>query len=225
MNVTLAILNRNDVAGCRVVIPQVDRTLFHEIFVVDGNSTDGSQEFFSGQNLTTYKNIPGGRGGAMRFAIEKASGTHMIFLSSDGEEDPKDLPKVIDCFAKGADMVIASRLAEGAYHKGQAHWYYMHRLLYLKLITLLINILFGAKLTDCWNGYRGFKLSAVRCVPTDAKDFMIEAQQTIRFLKAGYKVVEFPTREGERVAGKSSNPVLKSGFLHLIMIIQEWLKK
>ncbi len=225
MNVTLAILNRNDVEGCRVVIPQIDRSLFSEIFVVDGNSTDGSQEFFATQNITCFKDITGGRGGAMRFAIAKASGTHLIFLSSDGEEDPKDLPKITQCFAEDADMVIASRLAKGAYHKGQAHWYYLHRLLYLKLITFLINILFKANLTDCWNGYRGFKLEAVRAVPTDAQDFMIEAQQTIRFLKAGYKVVEFPTHEGERVAGQSSNPVLKSGFLHFIMIFQEWLKK
>ncbi|MCE3237232.1 MAG: glycosyl transferase family 2 [Gammaproteobacteria bacterium] len=221
VKITLAILNRNDLAGSRSIIPRINRSLFHEIFVVDGDSTDGSKDYFVSQKLTTYIVASGGRGAAMRFATSKATGTHLVFLSSDGEENPDDLQNFITYFEQGADLVIASRLAKGGYHKGQAHWYYIHRLFYLKFITFLINRMFGAKLTDCWNGYRGFRLEALRSTPTDAEDFMLEAQQTIRFLKRGYCIIEFPTQEGVRVEGGSSNPIIKSGWLHLVMIFQE----
>ena len=50
---------------------------------------------------------------------------------------------------------------------------------------------------------------------------MIEAQQTIRFLKKKYKIHEFSTHEGNRIAGQSSNPIIKSGILHLWMLFDE----
>jgi hypothetical protein len=50
---------------------------------------------------------------------------------------------------------------------------------------------------------------------------MVEAQQTIRFLKKGYRIVEFPTHEGARIAGQSSNPIFKSGWGHLAMLYDE----
>ena len=221
METSLVILNRNDVAGAKVVLPQIDRSLFSEIFIVDGGSTDGSQALFEELNLKYYSLDQGGRGGAMRFAIEKAKGTHIIFFSTDGEEDPATLTKIIDQFEAGADMVIASRLAPGGKHKAQEKFYWIHRMLYLKFFTFLLNLSFKSSLHDCWNGYRGFKLETLKSIPTDAKDFMIEAQQTMRFLKANKKVVEVPTHEGQRIGGKSGNPIFKSGILHIFMLFKE----
>lgn len=225
IKVTLAILNRNDKLGAMQVIPQINTALFHEIFVIDGNSSDGSQEYFRSQGITVHTQAQGGRGGAMRTAIDKATGDYIIFLSTDGEEDPQDLPKFIEEFKRGADLVIASRMMKGGSFKSAHNKFYFHRRLYLRIITILINILFNAQLTDCWNGYRGFRLKDVRTIKTDAEDFLIEAQQTIRFSKLNKKIVEFPTVEGKRIAGKSGNPILKSGILHIVLIFSEYLKR
>lgn len=219
---TLVIMNKNDLAGAREVIPRIDRSLFCEMFVMDGGSTDGSLEFFEEQQLDVNVLYSGGRGGAFRFAMDRARGDYIVFLSTDGEEDPTDLPQFLRRLDQGADLVIASRLAKGAHHKAQERLRWMHRLLYLKFITFLVNKAFGAKLTDCWNGYRGFKLSALKEVKTDAEDFLIEPQQTMRFLKAGKTVAEFPTHEGHRVGGKSGNPIFKSGWLITMMLFREW---
>jgi glycosyltransferase involved in cell wall biosynthesis len=220
-DVSLAILNKNDAEGARVVVPKIDRSRLREIFVVDGNSTDGSIEFFESQDLKVHVESTGGRGGSFRWAAENATGDYLIFLSSDGEEDPNDIPKFIELLDEGADMVIASRMMSGSRHKADGHIKWIHRRLFLRFITFLINVLFKGNLTDCWNGYRAFRLAALRSIPLDANDFMLEAQQTIRFLKAGKMVREFPTREGDRIGGASTNPVLKSGFLHLMMILRE----
>jgi len=223
--ITLVIMNKNDLSGAKVVIPMIDRSLFHEIFVMDGGSTDGSQEFFKQQGLAVHVLTSGGRGGAFRQAAKIATGYGIVFLSTDGEEDPGDLKEFIRLFAEGADMVIASRLAEGARHKAHGKWAWIHRMWFLKFITFMVNLLFGAKLTDCWNGYRGFRLSALRQIETDAKDFLIEAQQTIRFLKAGKIIREFPTHEGRRIGGTSGNPVLTSGWGHIVLLVQEKFRR
>lgn len=221
IKISLAIINRNDVAGARLVIPAIDRNLFFEIFAVDGNSSDGSVDFFNQQNIQTHIIKEGGRGGAMHYAANIAKGDFIIYLSSDGEEDVADLEKFIEKFQQGADMVIASRTMNGAHHKAKEKLGYYHRLLFLKLITALINIFFCGNLTDCWNGYRGFNLKKLRSVEIDAKDFLIEAQQSIRFLKKKFIISEFPTYEKQRVAGNSSNPIFRSGWLHLVMIFRE----
>ena len=221
MKVTLAILNKNDVEGARAVIPQVDRSLFHQIFVVDGGSTDGSIEFFKSQGLETHVLTVGGRGGAFRFAREHASGDYLVFLSSDGEENPADLPRFIEAFKQGADLVIASRLGKGAHHKAQAKVTWIHRMIALKGYTYLVNRFFGSQLSDVWNGYRGFKLSALREIPSDAQTFLIEAQTSIRFTKAGKRVMEFPTTEGQRIGGKSTIPIFKMGWAHLVLLFRE----
>ncbi|MEQ9115914.1 MAG: glycosyltransferase family 2 protein, partial [Rickettsiales bacterium] len=216
--VSLAIINKNDVIGARYVIPKIKRELFFEIFSVDGGSTDESIEFFKSENINTVVVNAGGRGGAMRHAAQICKGDYIVYLSTDGEEDANDLGKFIELFKNGADMVIASRTAKGAYHKAKSKITYYHRFLFLKFITKLINIFFKGNLTDCWNGYRGFNIKKLKSVDIDAKDFMIEAQQTIRFLKRKYKIFEFPTHEGNRIAGQSSNPIFKSGIGHLWML-------
>lgn len=225
IKVSLVIMNKNDLVGAREVIPKIDRSLFHEIFAVDGGSTDGSVEFFRAQGITTYVENKGGRGGAFRFATAQATGDYLVFLSTDGEEDPGDLKEFVRCFEAGADMVIASRLAPGAHHKAMEKIIWLHRMLYLKFYTWLLNLAFGMRLTDCWNGYRGFRRTALASIPTDAKNYLIEAQQTIRFRKAGMKIMEFPTHEGQRIGGQSGNPIFSTGFEHLILLYREKFSK
>ncbi len=219
--VTLVIMNKNDLEGARQVVPRIDRSLFDEIFICDGGSIDGSIRYFESQGLEVCVQREGGRGGAFRTAARRASGDYVVFLSTDGEEDPADLKHFVALFSKGADMVIASRLLPGAHHKARSRWCWIHRLIYLKFVTMLINILWGSRITDCWNGYRGFRLGALRQIETDAEDFLIEAQQTIRFLKAKMDIREFPTREGERIGAASGNPILKSGWGHLVLLFRE----
>lgn len=221
ISVTLAIINKNDMVGAKNVIPIINRDLFNFIFVIDGGSEDGSQDYFKSENIVCHEVKNGGRGGAMRYAAKICETDYIVYLSTDGEENPDDLANFINLFKKGADMVIASRTMKGSFHKAQSKITYYHRLLFLKFITKLINIFFHGNLTDCWNGYRGFKIKNLRSTNIDAEDFMIEAQQTIRFLKRGYKISEFPTHEGDRIGGYSTNPILKSGIGHLWILYDE----
>ena len=96
-----------------------------------------------------------------------------------------------------------------------------YRKLYLKFITYLINTFFNGKLTDCWNGFRGFKMKCFENIKLTETNYLVEAETTIKFLKKGYIVREFPTIEYPRKYGNSSNSIINSGFGHLKLLLKE----
>jgi len=66
--------------------------------------------------------------------------------------------------------------------------------------------------TDSINGFRAITREAAQKLALDALDYTIEYQMTIRALKKGLRIVEFPTREGSRVAGDTGAPSLPTGW-------------
>ena len=141
----------------------------------------------------------------------------IIFTSSDGEENLDDILEFNDYFDKGADLVIASINIRGKFKSDSELKWLLETL--FKNVTFF-NFLQG-KLYDCWNGFRGFKLKCFDNIQLKEKNYLVEAETTIKFLKRGYKVMEFPTVEYPRKFGKSSNSIISSGFGHLKLLVKE----
>lgn len=221
----LVILNKNDGESLDRVLNEIQISDFDSVIGIDGNSTDISCQVFEKHNIKYLQNIPGGRGGGIKFAINNVKEERVIFLSSDGEENPSDIASIRRELDLGADLVIASRMAENnSGFKSDYNMLYIHRKIFLMFITTMINILFHGHVKDCWNGYRGMSVAKARSLNFDAKDFLLEAQITIRFLKAKYVVKEVPTVERARYFGKSQNPAISSGWGHIVLLFKEFLK-
>jgi hypothetical protein len=118
---------------------------------------------------------------------------------------------------QGADLVIASRMMKGARNEedGQLlRW----RKWANKAFNLMANLAFrrsGPFITDSINGYRAITAGAARRLQLDASDYTIEYQMTIRALKAGMRIIEFPTIEGQRVAGETQAQSIPTGLRFL----------
>lgn len=61
--------------------------------------------------------------------------------------------------------------------------------------------LFGGRVWDAINGYRGFALAALERLHLDAAGHDVELQSTIRAARLGMDVLELPTREQPRLGG------------------------
>lgn len=110
---TLVILTRNEIEGMSALINKIPFDAVDEYFAVDYNSTDGTVEFLKKNKIKLIHQKKPGRGRAFEIAAKNAKGKYLIFFSPDGNEDPRDIRKLVK-LAQGNDLVIASRFMKGS---------------------------------------------------------------------------------------------------------------
>lgn len=230
MKISLCILNRNELECLKIMYPRLPQpgpgSGFDEIVAIDGGSTDGSPEFLESQGVRVIGQSRRGRGDAFLQAFEKVDADAYIFWSPDGNEDPKDLPRFRQLLEAGHDLVIASRMMKGA-HNEEDGQFFKWRKWANNVFNFLANFFFRRRreqpyITDSINGYRAITRSAARRLQLDSLDYTIEYQMTMRSLRAGLRIAEFPTYEGERVAGDTGAPSIPTGIRFLKKLWSEW---
>lgn len=217
MKITLCLLTRNEVPCLRIIFPTIPlpgpESGFDRVVAVDGGSTDGTVDFFREHDVPVIGQSRRGRGDAFQQAFANEPADAWIFFSPDGNEDVRDLPRFRPLLEGGADVVIASRMMEGAVNEEDTQLL-RPRKWANNAFNAAVNLLFrrrGPWISDSINGYRAITREAAGKLQLDALDYTIEYQMTIRALKKKLNVVEFPTHEGQRVAGDTGAPSLPTG--------------
>lgn len=228
MKIGLCILNRNEEAGLRAVLPAIDRSLVESVFAVDGGSTDGSLGILQEHGIEVLRQVSAGRGEAFRQAFAHARGKldALILFSSDGNESAADIGKFRSHLEAGADMVIATRMAAGAVNEEDAHWLRPRKWANLAF-SHAAYVAWGRgqrKLTDPINGFRALTVTAWDKLAADGPGYTIEYQCSIRAYKLGLKVAEFPTVEGQRIGGESGAKAIPTGLRFVRLFVDEWRK-
>ena len=227
ITIALVILTYNEVEGVRVLgkhLCDAEALRVDEVFAVDGGSTDGTLAVYEELGIEVHAQTSKGRGEAMRMAAQTSECSHLIFFSPDGNEDYKDIPRFREYFARGYDLVIASRMCRGARNEEDDR-----RLKPRKwannLFNLAANVVFGLRgqpfVTDSINGFRGVRRTWLLETGTDAVGYTIEYQMTMRALAARLPIVEFPTHEGDRIGGESYAYAVPTGLRFLRCLAAE----
>lgn len=223
--IVVCILNKNDGKNLNLLRSKIiNIKKKYKAYLIDSNSTDNSLEICKMVNLKVIdvKNLSRGEAIIKCINLFKNNFKYIIFTSSDGEEDLNDISKFKIYFKKGFDLVIASRTMPGGKFKSDSEVKWIFRKIFLKFINFMINKLFKSNLHDCWNGFRGIRLNCFNKIKITEKDYLVEAEMTIKFLKNKLRVTEFPTIELPRKFGKSSNPTISSGFGHIKLLMKEY---
>ncbi len=208
MRITLVLLVRNELPCLEVIFPQLPKASaasgFDDIVAFDGESTDGSVEYLQNAGIRVFPQSRRGRGDAFQRAIAEIDSDAYVFFSPDGNEDVADLSRFRPLLEGGYDIVIASRMMEGAVNE-EDHQVFRWRKWANNAFNLGANLAFrreGPYITDSINGYRAITREAGRLLELDAVDFAIEFQMTMRAMATGLRIYEFPTIEGQRIAGE-----------------------
>jgi hypothetical protein len=186
----LFICARNEIEGSRVLADRVPYDRFDEIYELDGNSTDGTREFWAERAVKTINGVK--KGEIFTTAASTTQADNIVFFAPDGNENPDDI----------AQFLPLRAWANRAF-------------------TLIVRLIWGGKLTDTINGFRGLKLEKLVQLNLECSGFDIEFQTSIRFLKRGWMIVEFPTCEGDRIGGNSSSSSIHTGLLMLRRVWRE----
>ncbi len=221
MKIALCILTRNELPCLEIIVPKIPQPGptpgFDVVYAIDGDSTDGTVEYFQEKGIPVIGQIRRGRGDAFQIAFATIDADAYIFFSPDGNEDVADLPRFRPLLDRGADLVIASRMMKGARNEEDVR-IFKWRKWANNAFNLVANLAFrqeGHFVTDSINGYRAITCEAAKRLALDALDHTIEYQMTIRAFKHRMRIVEFPTLERDRIAGETHARSIPTGLRFL----------
>jgi len=164
-----------------------------QVVVVDDGSTDGTPDIVRSRPdlyadlIALPKN--GGKGAAVKAALERTTGDYVLIQDADLEYDPADYPKlmypVLRC---NADMVMGSRMIAPPVTRVHYFWHKVGN----RAITLLFNMMYNTTFTDIYSGYLLFRRNLLDPAKLVTMGWEQQAEILARLLRQAKVIYEVP---------------------------------
>jgi len=227
-SVTLLVPTLDEIEGMRKIMPQVQRDWCDQILVVDGGSTDGTQEYARSEGYEVVVQRKPGIRHAYSDAFPHVRGEIVVTFSPDGNSIPELIPDLVQKIEAGYDMVIASRYASGAksddddFFTAFGNW----------MFTRLINTLHGGNYTDAMVIFRAYRTKLYWDLELDRDEgyatekllrtvIGVEPLLSIRAAKKKLKVCEIPGSEPARIGGRRKLDIFRWGSAYVLQTLRE----
>jgi glycosyltransferase involved in cell wall biosynthesis len=192
-----------------------------EVVLVDGHSSDDTVAVAQKLNpdVRIVHQEGRGKGDALQVGFEAAKGEIIVMMDADGSTDGGEIPRFVAALTTGADFAKGSRFASG----GGSDDITFSRQLGNRILSLLVNGLFGTRYTDLCYGYNAFWAKHLSKLDLDCDGFEIETVMNVRAAKVGLTIQEIPSYEYLRLHGMSNLRVVRDGIRIAKFIVREWL--
>ena len=185
------------------------------IFVYDNGSTDRTAEIARAAGAVVRIEPLRGKGNVMRRMFADVEADVYVLVDGDDTYDAASAPALVDLLITGSlDMVNAARITniKEAYRPG-------HRFGNL-LLTNLVTLWFGSRLSDLLSGYRIFSRRFIKSFPALSSGFEIETELSIHALQLRMPIAELPVAYKDRPQGSTSKlNTYRDGFRILRTIV------
>lgn len=181
------------------------------VIVVDDGSPDGTAEIVArragSDPRVALVRRPGRLGLGTAYIAgfrEGLAADHEYFLTMDSDlsHAPERVPALIDAAEAGADLAIGSRYVDGGSISG---WGFHRRVLSFGANSFA-RLWLGIRSHDVTSGFRCYRRAAVELLvasPVRARGYSTLVELLVRCQRAGFRVVEVPTRFVDRIHGRS----------------------
>ena len=202
--ITILLPTLNEEENIRDVIEELpisdlkSRGYHVNILVVDGKSTDRTQEIAQAHGADVILREGKGKGAGVRQAFSYADSDFLFMLDADGTYPSSYILEMLDRLENGYDVVMGSRLDGDIQSGAMPHTNYFGN----KMLTLLANTLYGTKISDVCTGLWGFNNKVIKNLDLNSNHFEIEAEMFATSVKKQYKITEIPIQYKRRGASQ-----------------------
>ncbi len=187
------------------------------IYVYDNNSTDNTAQVAADAGAIVRKETQQGKGHVVRRMFSDIEASVFVLVDGDDTYDAASVGKLIDTLlSEHVDTVNARRVSnvDKAYPFGHQFGN--------RMLTGIVNWLFGKRCTDILSGYRAFSRRFVKSFPALSTGFEIETELTVHGLSLNIPMAEIDTPYKDRPEDSDSKlNTYRDGFriLWTIMIL------
>ena len=220
--VSAVIPTMNEAASLPDVLSRLPECV-DEVILVDGHSTDDTIAVARAvrPDVRVVVQTSRGKGNALACGFAMCSGEIIVMLDADGSTDPLEIPLFASRLLHGADFVKGSRYMP----HGDSDDLTSTRRWGNRVLTGMVNVLFGVHYTDLCYGYMAFWRRCLPALAVDCTGFEVETLLTLRAVRAHLDVVEVPSVEHDRLHGESHLHPVRDGMRVLRTIIGERISR
>lgn len=186
-----------------------------EVVVADNGSTDGSAEIARAHGARVVTERRRGYGNAYLAGLAAARGRYLVMGDADETYDFRELNGFVDKLEAGADMVLGSRL-KGQIHADAMPW--SHRYLGNPVITMMINRMFHARVSDAYCGLRAVRRDALDRLELQSPGMEFALEMVFKAARNDLVIDEIPIEYHPRT-GESKLSSLNDGWRSVKFIV------
>ena len=193
-----------------------------EVIVVDNGSTDRSAEIAAGHGATVVLEERRGYGSAYLAGLAHAKGEFIVMGDADETYPMRELAPFVDRLVAGDDLVIGSRFA-GTIHGDAMPW--LNRNVGNPILTRMLNVMFGVKISDAHCGMRALRKDALRTLDLHSTGMEFASEMVFKAFRRELTVSEIPIDYYPRV-GESKLNRLDDAWRHvrfMLLYSPRWL--
>ena len=173
-----------------------------EVIVVDNASTDRSAEVAAEHGATVVREERPGYGSAYLAGLAVAQGDFIVMGDADETYPMQDLAPFVERLAEGDDLVMGSRF-EGTIHGEAMPW--LNRHIGNPILTGLLNVLFGVKISDAHCGMRAVRKDALPTLDLHSTGMEFASEMVFKAFRRKLRVSEIPIDYYPRVGESKLN--------------------
>jgi glycosyltransferase involved in cell wall biosynthesis len=188
-----------------------------EVVVSDNGSSDGSREVAAAAGARVVSCPTRGYGAALQWGFRHARGRFLLMGDADQSYDFSLLPPFVERARAGSIFIMGSRL-RGTIEPGAMPL--LHRYLGTPVLTWILNLLFGTRISDCNCGMRCVERTTFFTLGVVSPGMEFASEMIVKAAVMGVEITEVPINFYKD--RRSRRPHLRSfgdGWRHLRLLL------